>query len=446
MSVPAGFFELSPLPGSLGPLAAKRPAGIEDPTYPVLVRMRLYWGKPGEPAPANVQGYPASVLYGGPVPRQWGMNILPAWVRDWAATLAPPAGASSDGSRWLVLLGPPAFLVPPEALAFPFSDFRWLWMLEQGPGDLYQVEGAPGQLQFRNLTTGSFDRPGAFGSGPTSVAGDELGGCTCPLNADVKAQKNDPELTADSDEIDPRAITWLTEEDWVNNGSGIWPVWITNEYSVGAAERCPVGFDAGGGHWVQCECQRGHEGHHVAEGSAWEHESWDPSSSSTLERLWAENRLTESNKIQCGATTHRIDGVITECSLRARHPGPHMNGPPRLGRIWPAEPLCDACLFDPSIRISWPCQQVAGHAGMHTGYGHAWANRTEDEVGAAKAPIDWYRIHYLDVLTQNETWSPWPQRMTLAQAKAWVKKRTTYGSTVLALLQKFISGKGWRTV
>lgn len=411
MSVPAGFFELSPLPGALGPSAATRPKGIEDASFPILARMRLYWGKPNEPAPATAQGYPASVLYGGPVPREWGMNTLPGWVRDWAATLAPPAGAASDGSRWLVLLGPPAFLVPPEALAFPYSDFRWVWTLEQGPGDLYQIEGVPNLLQFRNLRTGQWDRPGAFGNMPTAVAGDELGGCTCLPTASTKV--TNPQLLEDTDEVDPRCVTWLTEDEWRLHGRVLWPVWITNEYSVGlggSRKQCPVGFDAGARNWVECGLEAGHEGPHITQGEPWwTDEPWDSARVAELEQLWTEHKLGKGNQIQCAAITRQFDGVSTECGMGAGHPGPHINGPPRLGRVWVGE-----------------LDQV--------------------ELGAsAKQPVDWYRIHYVDVVTGSDAYSPWPLRYTLAQAKAWVRKRTTWGSTVIPILQKFISGKGWRS-
>lgn len=410
MAVPTGFFELSPLAGSLGALGASRPQGLQDAAFPIMARMRLYWGREGEPAPANVQGYPASVLYGGPAPLSW-MTMLANWVRDWAASLAPPSGAIQDGSRWLVLLGPPAFLVPPEALAFPYADFRWAWQLERGPGDQYRLElaeGNPGYWQFRNLRTGSLDRPPPFGAGSEQVAGDELAGCTCPNQG---GETEEMVHLPDSDEVDPRVITWLTDEEWRIHGRDLWPAWVYDEYSVGRVEQCPVGFDAEGA-WLQCELMRGHEGDHTLLGGECD---WaqDPARAWELERLYAEHRLRDGHLMQCGAVKS-IDGMWRECSLQAGHPGQvHLNGPPRLGVAW----------CDPDYLSS--------------------ARAEQDAVGAT-SPVSWYRIHYVDVITGSDAYSPWPQRMTQAQANAWVKKRTSHG-TVLPVLQVFKTGTGWRT-
>ncbi|MDD5544396.1 MAG: hypothetical protein PHX83_14600 [Acidobacteriia bacterium] len=336
------------------------------------------------------------------------MSTLPGWIRDWAATLAPPPGATAGADSWQVLLGPPAFLVPPEVLGFPHQEFRWSWTLERGPGDQYQIEGSPGAWQFRNARTGQIDPAPAFGAGAIQVAGDELGGCTCTPASATSGPKANPEQIADSDEVDPRAITWLTEEDWLNHGADLWPVWITNDYDVGK-DPCPAGFDAGGV-WVGCDGELGHEGAHVSGGEAWDTaEPWDPKRCAELEQLYAEHRLGRGRLMQCGATTQQWD-VWTECSLCAGHPGPHMNGPPRLGRIW---------------------------IGLE--------DDGEEVVGAVKQPIDWYRIHYVDAVTGSDAYSPWPQRMTLTSAKAWVRKRTTWGSSVIPILQRFISGLGWRT-
>lgn len=411
MSVPAGFFELSPLAGSLGPLTEKRPQGLQDATFPVMARMRLYWGREGEPAPANVQGYPASVLYGGPAPLGWAMATLPGWVRDWAASLPPPAGAVLDGSRWLVLLGPPAFLVPSDALAFPRSEFRWTWMLEQGPGDQYKIEGVPNLLQFRNLRTGYLDRPPPFGNMLEQVAGELVGGCTCP---DQGGQNEEMVQLPDSDEIDPRVITWLTDEEWRVHGKDLWPFWVIDEYSVGGqTEKCPVGFDAEGT-WLECELAKGHDGPHSLLGGECDWEE-APARAWELERLYAEHRLREGRLMQCGAVKW-IDGRYCECTLEAGHPGcVHLNGPPRLGIVW----------CDPE-------------------YSSELSAEAQDAIGATTQPVAWYRIHYVDVLTGSDAYSPWPQRMTSAQATSWVKKRTTYGSTVIPILQVFKSGTGWR--
>ncbi len=338
MSLPIGFLELAPGPSSLGPFASSFPAGTEDPTFPVFVRLRLYWGKPGEPAPASAQGYPAAVLYGGPAPMAWALSTLPAWVRDWSQTLQPPAGGSADGSRWLVLLGAPALLVPHEALAFPHSDFRWTWLLEHAAGDRYTIEGTRSEPDYRNTRTGAIEGPPALGAGPTAIAG-----CTCPPKASAAPASggaSSVEAYADSDEWDPRAIVWLTEDEWAIHGGGVWPWWILNDYSVDA-----VGAVAG------------------LHGR--------PELPSGLVEYYRQNKLGgPRGNIQCAAST-QLGGVTTECSLVHQHPGPHMNGPAELGRIWWQ---CRATLADPKTRCVWRCESHVGHPGNHAGSGHIWRN------------------------------------------------------------------------
>ncbi len=75
---------------------------------------------------------------------------------------------------------------------------------------------------------------------------------------------------------------------------------------------------------------------------------------------------------------------------------------------------------------------------------------SSDELGAVKkAPVKkpsaWYRLHYLDVITGNETWVPY-RWLTDLGASSWLKQRTTYGSPVMVFLEKFVSGEGWREV
>lgn len=370
--LPTGFLELAPGPASLGPFLDSYPAGTDDPNFPVLVRVRLYWGKPGEPAPVAAQGYPAAVLYGGPAPMAWALSTLPGWVRDWAATLQPPAGASADGSRWLVLLGVPALLVPPEALAFPYTDFRWIWLHEQTPADTYRIEGTRADHDFRNVRTGALEGPPAFGDGRTAIAG-----CTCPPQA-ASAQPpsggpSSVELYSDSDAWDPRAITWLTEDEWRIHGGGVWPYWITNDYSVDL-----VGGVAGL-HGRQ-ESPRG------------------------LGEYYRRHRVGGPlGLIQCGATTH-LGGVPTECSLVAKHPGPHMNGPTE--RIWWQ---CAAKLQDPRTGLEWRCNCPHDHPGDHRGGGHVWRNvspraRGDTSIGALPSRTDqptWNVLRYKSQKTRK---------------------------------------------
>lgn len=377
MTLPPGFLELAPGASSLGPYADRYPAGTDDPEFPVLVRMRLYWGKPGEPAPPAAAGYPAPVLYGGPAPMAWALSTLPGWVRDWVATLPPPAGAlvgdGLEGSRWLVLLGVPALLVPSEALAFPYAGFRWTWVLEDGPGDTYQIEGTRDDHEYRNARTGALEGPPAFNGGQTAIAG-----CTCPRKSaatTTPAGTTSVEAYADSDDWDDRVITWLTEDEWRVHGGGVWPWWISNTYTVDG-----IGGVAGL-HGRQDLPAR-------------------------LSELYRQHRLGGPlGRAQCNATT-QFGGVPTECSMVHRHPGPHMNGAPEFGRIWFQ---CGATLRDPGTGLAWTCNGQRGHAGNHQGSGRVWRNaspraRADTSIGALPSRTDqptWNLLRYFSKKTRR---------------------------------------------
>ncbi len=373
MSLPTGFLELAPGPLSLGPFADSYPAGTDDPALPVLARLRLYWGRPGEAAPVAAQGYPAPVLYGGPAPMGWALSTLPAWVRDWAATLAPPQGAGSDGSRWMVLIGTPARLVPGEALAFPHSDFRWVWLLEQEPADTYQIEGTRADPEFRNTRTGHLEGPPALSDGPTAVAG-----CTCPTKATAASPASSAstaDLYADSDEWDPRVVTYLTEDEWRIHGGGMWPKWVSNAYTVDG----------------------------IAGVSGLHGRPDIPAGLATLYQTY--RRGGPNGLVQCAGRTI-LGGVSTECSLIPNHAGPHMNGPPEYGRIWWQ---CDAILRDPQTSGHWQCEQPKGHAGHHQGGGHMWRNvspraRGDTSIGALPKRVDqptWNVLRYKNAKTHK---------------------------------------------
>jgi len=230
MPVPRGFLEIAVAAEAMGPLRDKYPQGAAQLAYPVFGRYILYWGDPNAPVPNRVLTYPMAVLYGGPGPFQWVSKDLPAMVRQWAATLTPKAGAG-PGS-WLVVALPVAFLVPPEALAFPWRDFRWSWFIENEPSPQYALEGVPLAVLFRNLTTKHLDLPPPLGPGPTAIAGDfllEALGWESPWERakrswegwdDAEIQRElaaARELVAgtleDEDEIDPPVTTWLTPEE-----------------------------------------------------------------------------------------------------------------------------------------------------------------------------------------------------------------------------------------
>jgi hypothetical protein len=352
VSVPSGFLELNPAPGALGPFEARRaPYGIAGAEYPVFARFRLYWGTPGAAA-GKAADWPALVLYGGPVPYGWASQNLPALVAAWAATLGPRSGGA-PGERWIVAASAPAYLVPPEALSYPWTSFRWVWQEEGQKPDVYQIEGVATLPQFRNLRTGKWDRPGPFGNMPDAIAG-----CTCTKD---KATADIAKLI-DSDEVDPRAINWLTSDLWESEGRwGPWPPWVVDDYDVGAEQ-------------VAAEADPNYRYFHLG---------------------------GPAGRFQCPATTV-IAGVPAECSLVYGHPGPHQNAWAELGRVW------------------------------------------EGDLIGAVAKKDWYRLYFVDVVTGNDAYSPY-QQMTASQAKAWRNRRQTRRSPVLAILQVFKSGIGWRS-
>lgn len=280
MPVPNGFFELAALPGALGPFEGDY--GVGQASYPVFVRFRLYWGSPSEPVPARVKGYPASVLYGGPAPQEWAMATLPRWVWDWSATLGPPASERGSGTRWIPVLGPVAYLVPSEALAFPWTDFRWHWSLEQQPPASYQIEGDKRLPQFRNLQTGRWDRPGPFGN----MWDEKIAGCTCAL----KTSGSKPAMpTVDSEEVDPKSVTWLTHDEWLTHGDSLFVPWIVDKYSV------DIGAVAGAS-------------------------AENPTPIRQYFDRW------KCRHMQCNGLTF-FAGVHVECGLSPGHPGPHLNPP-----------------------------------------------------------------------------------------------------------------------
>lgn len=188
MPVPRGFLELSVDPAAMGPFSDIYPQGAANLDYPVFGRFLVYWGDPKASVPSRVTDYPAAVLYGGPAPFGWVSKTLPTFVRQWAAKLASRADAG-PGS-WLVVALPVAFLVPKEALAFPWTDFRWSWFVDQAPPAQYAVEGVKLAPLFRNLSTRQLDLPPPLGPGPTAIAG--------PL--------------ADEDDVDPVMRTWVTAD------------------------------------------------------------------------------------------------------------------------------------------------------------------------------------------------------------------------------------------
>ncbi len=174
MPVPRGFLEINVASEAMGPFRELYPQGAAQLNYPVFGRYLLYWGDPGAPVPTRVLEYPHSILYGGPAPFSWVSKDLPGFVRQWAATLPPKEGGGAG--TWLVVAMPVGFLVPPEALPFPYKDFRWNWFLESEPPAQYSLEGNKLAPLFRNLTTHLLDLPPPLGPGPTAIAGDLLGG------------------------------------------------------------------------------------------------------------------------------------------------------------------------------------------------------------------------------------------------------------------------------
>src|SRR3972149_4583679 len=178
MPLPPGFFALSPLEGALGPFADARKA--TDTNFPVFARFRIRWWPEGlveSPRLPNAPlHYPAAVLYGGPAPREWAEKSLPSWVSQWTRSLAAPANVPAG--TWYLEIDHPVLLVPPEALFFPYQDFRWSWFYDQAEPDVYQIEGQKSLPQFRNLRTGQWDRPGPFGNmfnevPPVAISGTE---------------------------------------------------------------------------------------------------------------------------------------------------------------------------------------------------------------------------------------------------------------------------------
>lgn len=202
MPVPRGFLELSVDAAAMGPFSDLYPQGAANITYPVFGRFLLYWGDPKAPVPPRVTDYPAAVLYGGPAPFGWVSKSLSTFVRQWAATLAPREGAG-PGS-WLVVALPVAFLVPKEALSFPWTDFRWSWFVDQAPPAQYALEGVKLAPLFRNLSTRQLDLPPPLGPGPTAIAGElaELDPVATLLAG----------MLEEEDEIDPVMRLWLLPE------------------------------------------------------------------------------------------------------------------------------------------------------------------------------------------------------------------------------------------
>jgi len=220
MPVPRGFFELSPLPGALGPFGPARRLGAEDPQYPVFVRYRLYWGFPGAAVPEDAAAYPAPVLYGGPAPRAWAVANLGQWVAQWALTHEPRT--DRPGTQWLVAAEQPALLVPAEAVVFPWRDFRWIWLLEHQRPDVYQIEGTASSPEFRNLRTGQTDRPGPLGDTPTVLAGEKV--------ALVAERQVSPKGSVEADELDRAVRTWVTDDyyPWAS----IWPLNLVDDDDI----------------------------------------------------------------------------------------------------------------------------------------------------------------------------------------------------------------------
>ncbi len=425
MPLPPGFFALSPLEGALGPFAgARKPT---DTNFPVFGRFRIRWWPEGlveSPRLPNAPlSYPAAVLYGGPAPRQWVERTLPAWVSQWARSLPPPA--SAPAGRWYVEANPVVLLVPPEALSFPYTDFRWSWFRDQVEPDIYQIEGQKSLPQFRNLRTGMWDRPGPYGNmfnevPPVAISGTEEPPIKVALVPELTLEQaaatmssKVPQLISpeEENEIDPPVKTWLTEDAWATGVE--LPPWIVDNNELGRdSSQCTSMAETESG-VCRCALPMGHAGDHVCWPARWE-------GIVVGQGFYQRYRLGEANgRIQCGATTW-LEGVGTECSLVAGHPGPHVNGPPELGRVW------FSCTRERAMPDS------------------------SDELGAVKkAPVKkpsaWYRLHYLDVITGNETWVPY-RWLTDLGASSWLKQRTTYGSPVMVFLEKFVSGEGWREV
>lgn len=450
MPLPSGFFALSPLEGALGPFADSRKP--TDSNFPVFARFRIRWWPEGlveTPRLPNAPlSYPAAVLYGGPAPREWAEKTLPAWVSQWTRSLAPPENAPAG--RWYLETNHVVLLVPPEALFYPYQDFRWSWFYDQAEPDVYQIEGQKALPQFRNLRTGQWDRPGPFGNmfnevPPVAISGDqdppvrvaivpELNEAWRALDSAASQLKAQLISKAEEDEVDPPVRTWLTEDAWAD---GIeWPPWIVDNNELGRdSPQCSSLAETESGA-CRCALPMGHSGDHVCWPLRWQ-------GIVVGQGFYQRYRLGEQNgRIQCAATT-KLDGVPIECSLIAGHPGPHVNGPPELGRVWLS---CHAELLDPSTGWRWQCSQPGGHDGMHMAAGHAWPQHS-DELGAvAKKPVSapkgWYRLHYLDVVTGNEAWVPHRQ-LTSSSATSWRKQRETFGSPVMVFLEKFVSGEGW---
>src|SRR3972149_7022825 len=389
MPLPPGFFALSPLEGALGPFADARKA--TDTNFPVFARFRIRWWPEGlveSPRLPNAPlHYPAAVLYGGPAPREWAEKSLPSWVSQWTRSLAAPANVPAG--TWYLEIDHPVLLVPPEALFFPYQDFRWSWFYDQAEPDVYQIEGQKSLPQFRNLRTGQWDRPGPFGNmfnevPPVAISGTEEPPIKVALVPELTLEQAAATMTAkvpqlispdEENEIDPPVRTWLTEDAWA---AGVeLPPWIVDNNEVGQ------GF-------------------------------------------YQRYRTGEKNgRCQCGATT-TLEGVPTECSLIAGHPGPHLNGPPELGRVGFS---CRSELEDP--RTGWRCQctQPGGHGGTHRAAGRVGPQESERgpaENSAANPASAWYRLHYLDVITGNDAWVPY-RWLTGAGASSWVKQRTAFG-------------------
>lgn len=209
MPVPRGFLEISADAAAMGPFSDVYPQGAASLSYPVFGRFLVYWGDPKAPVPSRVTDYPAAVLYGGPAPFGWTSQTLATRVREWAATLAPHAGAGPGA--WLVVALPSAFLVPPEALPFPHRDFRWAWFIDQGPPAQYALEGVKLAPLFRNLSTKQLDLPPPLGAGPVAIAGMAPG----------------EDAMAEEDVIDPIVQVWLTpEEAALEPTLDVWPAWV----------------------------------------------------------------------------------------------------------------------------------------------------------------------------------------------------------------------------
>lgn len=408
MPLPSGFFELSPLPGALGPFEGWRKT--TDDSFPAFGRFRIKWRPEGLMDAPRLQpmalGYPAAVLYGGPAPQAWTKQNLATWVAQWSNTL--PAPADAPPGRWEVEVDAPALLVPPEALPFPYGDFRWVWALEQQKPDVYQIEGMTTLPQFRNLRTGMWDRPGPFGNmfgeiPPVSVGAEpqkvalvaegtpETGGPA----PQPKVEMIPKEL---EDEVDPPSATWVTPEQ--DELSPVWPPWIVDDNNIGAEPRSLV-------------------------------------------------------RIQCGSVQY-FDGVHVECPLAAGHPGKHRNWPytwelgleALVDEIGTGQERCPVVLmFGIQDNVRVQCIRRMGHRGPHHHAPYMWPEdkaAETTEIGAAPKKA-WYRIHYLDVITQNDAWAPY-QWLTAAAAKAWQQKRTKYGSQVMALLEQFSNERGWQEV